>query len=202
MYIVTCTWSEGMFKGRNAFSVPSAVQGLGRLRTTLESTLRDTHEGALGWIVIQWVQTSRLLLGWFLCPLAVQELLLSRPWCLCQTMLLPVSSHRTGSLVCVIHPGINPVWREPCSWHSPSQLSEQVIPLAMKANSICGACPSQSCWSQPWQSRDLAGKLPVSAGQGYSQWKGMAVSLCWASSACFRFSRVDANRGLLMKCFM
>lgn len=49
----------------------------------------------------------------------------------------------------------------------------------------------------------LCGKAPCAlASWGYSRWKGMAVSLCCASSACFKLSNVDANKGLLMKCFI
>lgn len=161
--------------------------GLDRVRTT-HVNAHPTRR-SFGWIVMKWIQTP-ICWGDFCTLWLCRNFCFLRPRCLCQTLLFPAFSQGTGSLVCLIHPGINPAWREACSWHSPSHLSGQVIPLGMKADRTCGAYACQSCWSQPWQSRE------------YSQWKGMAVSWCWASSACFRLSRVDANRGLLMKCFM
>lgn len=62
---------------------------------------------------------------------------------------------------------------------------------------------SRGCYLNFWGAETLQGSSPcVSAGRGYSRWNGMAVSLCCASSTCFRFSNVDANKGLLIKCFI
>lgn len=87
-----------------------------------------------------------------------------------------------------------------------SQVSHQskLFFLGMKANGMCGACLSpKAARSSPGRAETLRGRsLRVLVGRGYSRWKGMAVSFCCASSACFRFSSVDANKGLLIKCFI
>lgn len=96
-------------------------------------------EGVLGWIVIPWIKHPGFCWG-DSCVLWLWRNFL-RP------LLFPAFSNGTGSQELIQHK------ENPTPDTLQSQFSEQVIPLGMKANRICGACPSQSCRSQPWQSR-------------------------------------------------
>lgn len=118
------------FKGRNPFSVNIAAQGLDK---------KSNHPAAGGELsrCLPWRARWASCHVWssfevaypldeyaspgFCCgdfcewpfPLAAQELLVLRTWCLHQTTLFPPCSHWTGSLVYLTHQWFNTEWGKP-----------------------------------------------------------------------------------------